>query len=130
VLWVSGAPLDGELALGSHLAVFLKPCRECNKEVAEFAAVCLHCGAKWPGESEEPTKPKSSRSIWIILPIASCCAGFVLGAVLWIMSGRVLVSRYQDWGDFFLWSGISAVVGFFIGCLISYLLSRPDNDTY
>ena len=42
-------PLDGELALGSHLAVFLKPCRECNKEVAEFAMVCLHCGAKWPG---------------------------------------------------------------------------------
>ena len=21
----------------------------CNKEVAEFAMVCLHCGAKWPG---------------------------------------------------------------------------------
>jgi len=21
----------------------------CNKEVAEFAIVCLHCGAKWPG---------------------------------------------------------------------------------
>jgi hypothetical protein len=114
--------------VGSHLAVFLKPCRECNKEVAEFAAVCLHCGAKWPGESEEPTKPKSSRSIWIILPIASCCAGFVLGAVLWAMfSGQFLLGGL---GDLFLWSGISAVVGFFIGCLISYLLSRPDNDTY
>ena len=49
MLWVSGAPLDGELVVGSHLAVFLKPCRECNKEVAEFAMVCLHCGAKWPG---------------------------------------------------------------------------------
>jgi hypothetical protein len=46
--------------------------------------------------------------------------GFVVGAVLWVMfSGQFLVSRYQDGGDLFLWSGTSAVIGGFIGYGIS-----------
>ena len=63
----------------------------------------------------------------IILPIASCCAGFVGGAFLWVMfSGQFLLT----WpGDLFLWSGISAAVGFLIGGFIGYLISRPKVRT-
>jgi len=87
-------PLDGELAVASH----------------------------WVAMSEEPTKPKSSRSIWIIIAriVVIICfggLGFVLGVVLWVMfSGQFLVT----WpGSLFLWSGISAVLGGFIGYGIS-----------
>jgi hypothetical protein len=45
-------PLDGELALGSH----------------------------WVAMSEEPTKPKSSRSIWIIVAIIALV---VIAFVVW-----------------------------------------------
>jgi len=72
--------------------------------------------------TEEPTKPKSSNSIWIIIAriVVIICfggLGFVLGVVLWVMfSGQVLVT----WpGSLFLWSGISAVLGGFIGYGIS-----------
>jgi hypothetical protein len=46
-----------------------------------------------------------------------CLLGFVLGAFLWVMfSGQFLLT----WpGDLYLWSGISAVLGGFIGYGIS-----------
>ena len=75
--------------------------------------------------TEEPTKPKSSNSIWIIIAriVVIICfggLGFVLGVVLWVMfSGQFLVPQYQPVGDLFLWSGISAVLGGFIGYGIS-----------
>ena len=50
-------PLDGELAVGSH----------------------------WVAMSEEPTKPKSSRSIWIIIAIiALVVIAFVVWANTWL----------------------------------------------
>jgi hypothetical protein len=89
--------------------------------------------------SEEPTKPKSSRAdfwwrarqfppvvmaIWIIIArivVIICFVGFsiVVGAVLWVMfSGQFLVGD-GHMGSLFLWSGISAVIGGFIGYGIS-----------
>ena len=58
-------------------------------------------------------KESDNVGLKFIVIIAACCAGFVLGAVLWASeSGQFLLT----WpGDFFLWSGISAVIGGFIG---------------
>jgi hypothetical protein len=46
--------------------------------------------------------------------------GFVLGVVLWVMfSGQFLVPQYQPVGDLYLWSGISAVIGGYVGYKIT-----------
>ncbi len=55
----------------------------------------------------------------IILPIASCCAGFVGGAFLWVMFSGLVLMGDGHWDSLFLWSGISAVIGGFIGYGIS-----------
>ena len=71
-------------------------------------------------------------AIWIIIAriVVIICfggLGFVGGAFLWVMfSGQFLLT----WpGDLFLWSGISAAVGFLIGGFIGYLISRPKVRT-
>ena len=53
----------------------------------------------------------------IVVIIAACCVGFVLGAFLWAaVSGQFLVT----WpGSLFLWSGISAVIGGYVGYKIT-----------
>jgi len=53
----------------------------------------------------------------IIVIIAACCVGSVLGAFLWAaVSGQFLVT----WpGSLFLWSGISAVIGGYVGYKIT-----------
>ena len=74
--------------------------------------------------TEEPTKPKSSNSIWIIIAriVVIICfggLGFVGGAFLWVMLGNYNVAKNINWDSLFLWSGISAVIGGFIGYGIS-----------
>ena len=96
MLWVSVTPLDRELALASH----------------------------WVVMSEEPTKPKSSRSDWIIIAriVVIICfggLGFVGGAFLWVMFSGLVLMGDGHWDSLFLWSGISAVIGGFIGYGIS-----------
>ena len=88
--------LDGELAVASH----------------------------WVAMTEEPTKPKSSRSIWIIIAriVVIICfggLGFVGGAFLWVMFSGLVLMGDGHWDSLFLWSGISAVIGGFIGYGIS-----------
>ena len=78
--------------------------------------------------SEEPTKPKSSRSIWkkewiitarIVVIICFGGLGFVGGAFLWVMFSGLVLMGDGHWDSLFLWSGISAVIGGFIGYGIS-----------
>ena len=81
--------------------------------------------------SEEPTKPKSSNSkyskadrVWIIIAriVVIICfggLGFVGGAFLWVMLGNYNMAKTINWDSLFLWSGISAVIGGFIGYGIS-----------
>ena len=47
--------------------------------------------------------------------------GFVVGAVLWADEQRWFVEE-QNFGELFLWSGTSAVIGGFIGYGISRLI--------
>ena len=83
----------------------------------------LALASHWVAMSEEPTKPKSSRSIWIIIAriVVIICfggLGFVGGAFLSVMfSGTV--TAVAGLVSLFLWSGISAVIGGFIGYLVS-----------
>ena len=95
--------LDGALALASH----------------------------WVAMTEEPTKPKSSNSkyskadrVWIIIAriVVIICfggLGFVGGAFLWVMFSGLVLMGDGHWDSLFLWSGISAVIGGFIGYGIS-----------
>ena len=74
--------------------------------------------------TEEPTKPKSSNSIWIIIAriVVIICfggLGFVLGVVLWVILGNYNVAKNINWDSLFLWSGISVVICGFIGYGIS-----------
>ena len=89
-------PLDGELAVASH----------------------------WVAMSEEPTKPKSSRSDWIIIAriVVIICfggLGFVGGAFLWVMFSGLVLMGDGHWDSLFLWSGISAVIGGYVGYKIT-----------
>jgi len=47
--------------------------------------------------------------------------GFVVGAVLWADEQRWFVEE-QNFGELFLWSGTSAVIGGFIGYGISRMI--------
>jgi len=78
----------------------------------------------WVAMTEEPTKPKSSNSIWIIIAriVVIICfggLGFVGGAFLWVMFSGLVLMGDGHWDSLFLWSGISAVIGGFIGYGIS-----------
>jgi len=75
-----------------------------------------------------------------IVIIASCCAGFILGAVIWFVlpllvpqfNWRDGLAGWRFWSgshfstdarDFFLWSSISAFIGGYIG----YRFSRTPK---
>ena len=72
-------------------------------------------------------KESDNVGLKFIVIIALCCAGFVGGAVLWFMfSGQFLVPRYPWPGDLFIWCGWSAVIGGFIGYLVSLFLIKKS----
>ncbi len=79
--------------------------------------------------TEEPTKPKSSNSIWIIIAriVVIICfggLGFVLGVVLWVVGINTPLIDYNMNYDSILVtllpvSSIPTVLGGFIGYRIS-----------
>jgi hypothetical protein len=71
--------------------------------------------------NEQKEKSVMKEFLRVALPIASCGAGFVVGAVLWVNEQRWFVEE-QNFGELFLWSGTSAVIGGFIGYGISRLI--------
>jgi len=61
------------------------------------------------------------KSLRIMVIICFGGLGFVVGAVLWADEQRWFVEE-QNFGELFLWSGTSAVIGGFIGYGISRLI--------
>ena len=66
---------------------------------------------------------KESRDFLVVYPVLIAVVGFVVGAVLWVNDQRWFVDS-QDYGELFLWSGTSAVIGGCIGGLISLFLTK------
>jgi hypothetical protein len=64
---------------------------------------------------------KESRDFLVVYPVLIAVVGFVVGAVLWVNEQRWFVEE-QNFGELFLWSGTSAVIGGFIGYGISRLI--------